>query len=104
MTMTNLMVLMEFDTIPTGLEVVSLNGIVLDTPGTATTWEKQILTYMQLTINIKMAYSFNLWSHGGVQNQTFVVPNNGNAVPKLAGCNLQTGQIQCATEAIQSET
>jgi hypothetical protein len=74
--------------------------------GTATTWEKQNVDIFEADYQYKMEYSFDLWSHGVVQNQTFVVPNNGNAVPKLAGFATykQVRSNMQLAEAIQSET
>ena len=89
-------VMMDFDTNPTGLEV-SLNGTVLDSPGTATTWENQNLDIQVADYQFQNGntYSFDSWSHGGAQNQTFVVPNNGASVPKLVATYTQVGSDVC---------
>jgi len=66
--------LIDFDTVPSGLEI-KLNDTVITTPGTATTWENQLLKIEIADQDLNgVPYTFKSWSNSGSQNQVFLVP------------------------------
>lgn len=71
------MVLVNFETIPTGLQL-SLDGTSVKTPITATTWENHNLRVDaedQLIGGIgSQAYAWSSWSDGGNQSHTINIP------------------------------
>lgn len=77
------MVYIDFDTIPSGLELF-LDGNRFTTPGTANTWEGHGLK-VEAPDQFKdgQAYVFSSWTNGGTQIQTIPVPPATSTNPKV---------------------